>query len=42
MTDIPVEELEQALRSPQLAMFLFQFSDYDELHRKPRSKDKVL
>ena len=42
MTDIPVEELEQALRSPQLAMFLFQFSDYDELHRKPRSKDKVI
>ena len=42
MTDIPSEELEQALRAPQLAMFLFQFSDYDDENRKPRSKEKVL
>jgi F420-non-reducing hydrogenase small subunit len=28
MTDIPEEELDRALRSPQLALFLFQFSDY--------------
>jgi F420-non-reducing hydrogenase small subunit len=42
MTDIPVEELEEALRSPQLAMFLFQFSDYDEIHHKPRPREKVL
>jgi F420-non-reducing hydrogenase small subunit len=42
MTDIPVEELEVALRSPQLAMFLFQFSDYDETHHKPRPREKVL
>jgi F420-non-reducing hydrogenase small subunit len=30
MTDIPTEEIEAELHSPQLAMFLFQFSDYDE------------
>jgi F420-non-reducing hydrogenase small subunit len=42
MTDIPLAELEVALRSPQLAMFLFQFSDYDELHHAPRSKEKVI
>ncbi len=28
MTDIPEEEVDRALRSPQLALFLFQFSDY--------------
>jgi F420-non-reducing hydrogenase small subunit len=42
MTDIPVEEVNEALRSPQLSLFLFQFSDYAGGHRKPRSKDKVL
>jgi hypothetical protein len=28
MTDIPAEEIKASLRSPQLSMFLFQFSDY--------------
>lgn len=42
MTDIPAEEVNEALRSPQLSLFLFQFSDYAGGHRKPRSKDKVL
>ncbi len=41
MTDIPPEEIEAALRSPQLALFLFQFSDYAE-GRAPRPKEKVL
>ena len=42
MTDIPSDELNDALRSPQLSMFLFQFSDYAGGHRRIRSKDKVL
>jgi F420-non-reducing hydrogenase small subunit len=42
MTDIPVEEVNEMLRSPQLSLFLFQFSDYAGGHRKPRSKEKVL
>lgn len=42
MTDIPPEEVNEALRSPQLSMFLFQFSDYAGGNRPPRSKDKVL
>jgi F420-non-reducing hydrogenase small subunit len=42
MTDIPDEELDEALRSPQLALFLFQFSDYTETGRPPRQKEKVL
>ena len=42
MTDIPLEEIEAALHSPQLALFLFQFSDYDEAGRPPRPKEKVL
>lgn len=48
MTDIPAEEVEEGLRSPQLAMFLFQFSDYDPTHaghpttHAPRSKEKVI
>lgn len=42
MTDIPAEEVNEALRSPQLSLFLFQFSDYAGGNRKPRSKDKVL
>jgi len=51
MTDVPAEEIEAALRSPQLALFLFQFADYappsfppsggDE-GRAPRPKEKVL
>lgn len=42
MTDIPPEEIDEALRSPQLSMFLFQFSDYAGGNRRIRSKDKVL
>lgn len=42
LTDIPDEELDQALRSPQLAMFLFQFSDYAAPERPPRPKEKIL
>ena len=42
MTDIPSEELSPALRSPQLALFLFQFADYAGPGRPPRPKEKVL
>ena len=42
MTDVPPEEIEEGLRSPQLSLFLFQFADYAETGRAPRSKDKVL
>jgi len=42
MTDIPADELDRALRSPQLALFLFQFSDYAGGDRPPRPKEKVL
>jgi len=42
MTDIPFEELDAALRSPQLALFLFQFSDYAGTSRPPRQKEKLL
>jgi F420-non-reducing hydrogenase small subunit len=42
MTDIPEEEIDAALRSPQLALFLFQFSDYAGGHRVVRPKEKVL
>ena len=42
MTDIPFEELDAALRSPQLALFLFQFSDYADTSRPPRQKEKLL
>ena len=42
MTDIPPEELHEALLSPQMALFLFQFSDYAGSDRPVRSKDKVL
>ena len=42
MTDIPAEEIEAALRSPQLALFLFQFADYAGTGRPPRPKEKVL
>jgi F420-non-reducing hydrogenase small subunit len=42
MTDIPEEELDGALRSPQLALFLFQFSDYTAVDRPPRPKERVL
>jgi len=42
LTDIPPEEVEAGLRSPQLALFLFQFSDYAIPGRPPRPKEKVL
>jgi F420-non-reducing hydrogenase small subunit len=42
LTNIPEEELDQALRSPQLALFLFQFSDYGAEDGPVREKEKVL
>lgn len=42
MTDIPDEEIERGLRSPQLALFLFQFSDYSGEGGAVRPKEKVL
>lgn len=42
MTDIPPDEIKEALRSPQLSLFIFQFSDYAETGRPPREKEKVL
>lgn len=37
MTDIPPDEVEHALRSPHLALFLFQFADYAGTSR-PKAK----
>jgi len=42
MTDVPPEEIYEILRSPQLSLFLFQFSDYAQTGKPPRSKEKVL
>ncbi len=42
MTDVPTEELTAALHSPQLALFLFQFSDYAGGDYPPRPRSKVL
>ncbi len=42
LTEIPLEEVREALLSPQLALFLFQFSDYAGGGRPPRPKEKVL
>jgi hypothetical protein len=42
MTRVPAEEIAEALRAPQLALFLFQFADYDGQRRVPRPPDKVL
>jgi F420-non-reducing hydrogenase small subunit len=42
LTDIPAEEIESALLSPQMALFLFQFTDYAAPDRPPRPKEKVL
>lgn len=42
MTDIPEEEIEAALRSPQLSLFLFQFADYAGTGQVPRHKDQVV
>lgn len=38
MTDVPADEVDRGLRSPQLALFVFQFSDYAAT---PRDPDKV-
>jgi F420-non-reducing hydrogenase small subunit len=42
LTDIPPDEIREALHSPQLSMFLFQFTDYADGGRPPRPKEKVL
>jgi len=42
LTDIPAEEVNEGLRSPQLALFLFQFSDYDGIARPIRPKEKMI
>lgn len=42
MTDISSAEIEAGLHSPQLALFLFQFSDYQGRTRPVRPKEKVL
>jgi F420-non-reducing hydrogenase small subunit len=42
LTDVPPDEVEAALRSPQMSLFLFQFSDYAAPDRPPRAKSKVL
>ena len=42
MTDVPPEEIYEILRSPQLSLFLFQFSDYNQTGKPPRPKEKVL
>ena len=42
MTDIPDTEINQALRSPQVSMFLFQFADYADVGQAPREKEKVV
>ncbi len=42
MTDIPSEEIREALHSPQLSLFLFQFTDYMNGDRPPRPKEKIL
>ena len=42
MTDIPDEEIDAALRSPQLALFIFQFADYAGAGQTPRDKEKVV
>ncbi len=42
MTNISSQEIDQALRSPQLALFLFQFSDYSGSAQKPRTREKML
>jgi F420-non-reducing hydrogenase small subunit len=50
MTDIPLEEIQAGLHSPQLALFIFQFSDYMEREAAAggqtpppkRAKEKVI
>ena len=42
MTDVPDEEIDAALRSPQLSLFLFQFADYLSMDQAPREKEQVV
>jgi F420-non-reducing hydrogenase small subunit len=42
MTDVPDEEIDTVLRSPQLSLFLFQFADYLDLDQSPRQKEQVV
>jgi F420-non-reducing hydrogenase small subunit len=42
MTEIPEEEIEAALRSPQLSLFLFQFADYADTGQAPRQKEQMV
>jgi F420-non-reducing hydrogenase small subunit len=42
MTDIEPAEIEAALRSTQLSLFLFQFADYADVGQQPRQKEQVI
>jgi F420-non-reducing hydrogenase small subunit len=42
MTEVPADEIEAALRSPQLSLFLFQFADYADVGQQPRQKEQVI
>lgn len=42
MTDIPEAEIDAALRSPQLSMFLFQFADYADIGPICRYKEQII
>ena len=42
MTDVPEEEIDAALHSPQLSLFLFQFADYLGIEQVSRPKEKVV
>jgi hypothetical protein len=42
MTSIPEGEIDAGLRSPHLSLFLFQFSDYGDVQRRPRPIDRIL
>jgi hypothetical protein len=43
MTDIPIEEINAALASPWLSLFLGQFTDYTQDQSLPqRTKEKMI
>jgi len=42
LTDIPPADVEAGLRSPQMSLFLFQFSDYASAERPERPREKML
>ena len=42
LTEVPEDELDAMLRTPQYSLFLFQFADYSLPGRPARSKEKVL